>query len=113
MISENETDSNSLSGANWWFLEEPLYRPTCIILTFILRHFFSILFHVILKERHRTKQLLASQELLFPHLYSSLQTALKPLMAKNKTGMESSLYSKNSKKQQLLNGSVDDDEDEV
>ncbi|XP_022086161.1 uncharacterized protein LOC110976840 [Acanthaster planci] len=42
------------------------------------------------KERHRTKQLLASQELLFPRLYNSLQAAMKPLMAKNKTGMESS-----------------------
>ncbi|XP_038055890.1 uncharacterized protein LOC119727885 [Patiria miniata] len=42
------------------------------------------------KERHRTKQLLASQELLFPRLYNSLQAAIKPLMAKNRTGMESS-----------------------
>ncbi|XP_063961186.1 uncharacterized protein LOC129269590 [Lytechinus pictus] len=43
------------------------------------------------KERHRVKQLLAAQELLFPRLYSSLQTALRPLMSKNKTGMESTL----------------------
>ncbi|XP_033632009.1 uncharacterized protein LOC117293705 [Asterias rubens] len=42
------------------------------------------------KERHRTKQLLASQELLFPRLYNSLQAAMKPMMAKNRTGMESS-----------------------
>ncbi|XP_072040662.1 uncharacterized protein [Amphiura filiformis] len=60
------------------------------------------------KERHRTKQLLAGQELLFPRLYSSLQTALKPLMARNKTGMESSL---NKKRQ--LNGSVDDEEEDI
>ncbi|XP_071500517.1 uncharacterized protein [Diadema antillarum] len=44
------------------------------------------------KERHRVKQLLAGQELLFPRLYPSLQAAMKPLMAKSKTGMESSLY---------------------
>ncbi|XP_041473906.1 uncharacterized protein LOC121422784 [Lytechinus variegatus] len=43
------------------------------------------------KERHRVKQLLAAQELLFPRLYPSLQTALRPLMSKNKTGMESTL----------------------
>ncbi|KAJ8037376.1 Cysteine desulfurase 1, chloroplastic [Holothuria leucospilota] len=41
------------------------------------------------KERHRTKQLLAAQEILFPRLYQSLQSAMKPLMAKNRTGMES------------------------
>ncbi|XP_033110209.1 uncharacterized protein LOC117111409 [Anneissia japonica] len=41
------------------------------------------------KERHRTKQLLATQELLFPRLYQSLATAMKPLMAKTRTGMES------------------------
>jgi len=33
------------------------------------------------KERHRMKQLLAQQELLFPNLFSSLLNALKPLMA--------------------------------
>ncbi|XP_071949812.1 uncharacterized protein [Antedon mediterranea] len=42
------------------------------------------------KERHRTKQLLATQELLFPRLYQSLATAMKPLMSKRKTGLESS-----------------------
>ncbi|XP_028516147.1 uncharacterized protein LOC110243543 [Exaiptasia diaphana] len=41
------------------------------------------------KERHRTKQLLAAQELLFPEIYSSLLTAMRPLMAKNRVGMES------------------------
>ena len=34
------------------------------------------------------KQLLAAQELLFPNLFQSLQTAMKPLMAKNRTGLE-------------------------
>ena len=40
------------------------------------------------QERHRVKQLLAAQELLFPKLFQSLQTALKPLMARNRTGLE-------------------------
>ncbi|EDO49825.1 predicted protein, partial [Nematostella vectensis] len=42
------------------------------------------------KERHRTKQLLAAQEILFPGLYPSLLTAMKPLMARNRVGMETS-----------------------
>jgi tRNA(Ile)-lysidine synthase TilS/MesJ len=41
------------------------------------------------KERHRVKQLLASQEVLYPRLFPSLQTALRPLMARDRTGMES------------------------
>ncbi|XP_078602131.1 uncharacterized protein LOC144876565 [Branchiostoma floridae x Branchiostoma japonicum] len=40
------------------------------------------------KERHRTKQLLASQELLFPKLFQSLLKTMKPLMARNRTGLE-------------------------
>eukprot|EP00112_Aurelia_sp_Birch-Aquarium-sp1_P009486 Seg208.7 transcript_id=Seg208.7/GoldUCD/mRNA.D3Y31 product=tRNA-cytidine protein_id=Seg208.7/GoldUCD/D3Y31 len=42
------------------------------------------------KERHRMKQLLANQEILFPNLFSSIQTSLKPLFSKNRTGLESS-----------------------
>ena len=34
------------------------------------------------------KQLLAAQELLFPKLFPSLQAAMRPLMARNRTGME-------------------------
>ncbi len=34
------------------------------------------------------KQLLAAQELLFPTLFQSLQTAMKPLMARDRTGLE-------------------------
>lgn len=34
------------------------------------------------------KQLLAAQELLFPKLFASLQVAMKPLMARNRTGLE-------------------------
>lgn len=35
------------------------------------------------------KQLLAAQELLFPRLFASLLAAIKPLMARNRTGIES------------------------
>ena len=40
-----------------------------------------------LQERHRTKQLLAAQEILFPNLYNSMMAAMKPIMAINKTGV--------------------------
>ena len=42
------------------------------------------------QECHRTKQLLAAQEVLFPDLYHSLLTAMKPLMARDRVGPESS-----------------------
>ena len=41
-----------------------------------------------MQERHRMKQLLAAQELLFPKLFPSLQAAMKPLMARDRTGLE-------------------------
>ena len=41
-----------------------------------------------MQERHRVKQLLAAQELLFPTLFQSLMSAMKPLMARDRTGME-------------------------
>lgn len=41
------------------------------------------------KERHRIKQLLAAQEILFPFLYQNFRSALYPLMAINRTGVES------------------------
>ncbi|KAH9373373.1 hypothetical protein HPB48_018426 [Haemaphysalis longicornis] len=44
------------------------------------------------KERHRVKQLLAAQEILFPKLYHSLKSAMHPLMAINRTGIESALH---------------------
>lgn len=34
------------------------------------------------------KQLLAGQEVLYPRLFPSLQAAMKPLMARDRTGME-------------------------
>ena len=37
------------------------------------------------QERHRMKQLLAAQEVLYPCLYPSILTAMKPIMAINKT----------------------------
>jgi hypothetical protein len=41
-----------------------------------------------IQERHRVKQLLATQEILFPNLFKSIQSALKPLMARKRTQME-------------------------
>jgi tRNA(Ile)-lysidine synthase TilS/MesJ len=46
------------------------------------------------KERHRVKQVLAQQELLFPRLYWSLKSAMHPVMNVNKTGVESELFGK-------------------
>jgi tRNA(Ile)-lysidine synthase TilS/MesJ len=40
------------------------------------------------KERHRVKQLLAGQEVLYPRLFPSLQAAMRPLMARDRTGLE-------------------------
>ncbi|EDQ86340.1 uncharacterized protein MONBRDRAFT_33813 [Monosiga brevicollis MX1] len=39
-------------------------------------------------ERHRVKQLLASQELLYPQLFRSLLAAMMPLLSKDRTGLE-------------------------
>ncbi|KAL1459983.1 hypothetical protein WDU94_011925 [Cyamophila willieti] len=44
------------------------------------------------KERHRTKQLLAQQEILFPKLFSSLRSAIQPLISFRYTGVESKVY---------------------
>lgn len=41
------------------------------------------------KERHRMKQLLAAQEILFPRLYLNLKSSLHPLMSIRQTGIES------------------------
>ncbi|XP_077984669.1 uncharacterized protein LOC144439269 [Glandiceps talaboti] len=69
------------------------------------------------KERHRTKQLLAAQEILFPDLYHSLLTAMKPLMAIDRTGLESTLRNKKGdlnilQTQQNGNNNDDDDDDD-
>lgn len=48
-------------------------------------------------ERHRVKQLLAQQEILFPKLFYSLRCAIHPLMAIDKTGLESTVQSRKKK----------------
>jgi selenocysteine lyase/cysteine desulfurase/tRNA(Ile)-lysidine synthase TilS/MesJ len=67
------------------------------------------------KERHRTKQLLAQQELLFPKLYSSLRSALKPVMSISKTGIEGVIFGGTGNQadilRRLLENQQDDDED--
>ncbi|WAQ99967.1 TTCA-like protein [Mya arenaria] len=40
------------------------------------------------KERHRIKQLLASQEIMFPRIFPSLNAAIKPIMAINRTQLK-------------------------
>ncbi|XP_063236330.1 uncharacterized protein LOC134538770 isoform X2 [Bacillus rossius redtenbacheri] len=52
------------------------------------------------KERHRTKQLLAQQEILFPRLFWSLRSALHPLMSFRYTGEESRAYVRHRKHSQ-------------
>nr|CAD7447759.1 unnamed protein product [Timema bartmani] len=52
------------------------------------------------KERHRTKQLLAQQEILFPRLFWSLRSALHPLMSFRHTGEESRVYTRHRKHSQ-------------
>ncbi|XP_076823513.1 uncharacterized protein LOC143469641 [Clavelina lepadiformis] len=47
------------------------------------------------KERHRMKQLLASQEILHPRLFNSLKEAMMPLFSKSRTGMESNHQQRN------------------
>lgn len=44
------------------------------------------------QERHRTKQLLAQQEILFPKLFASLRSALRPLINFRQTGEETKAY---------------------
>lgn len=61
------------------------------------------------QERHRTKQLLAAQEILFPDLYNSLLTAMKPLMARDRVGLESRKMKKGNYEDflwEILNASI-------
>lgn len=51
------------------------------------------------KERHRVKQMLAQQEVLFPGLFWSLRTALHPVMAIQITGIENEMFGKKSRLQ--------------
>ncbi|KAK7082567.1 hypothetical protein SK128_017261 [Halocaridina rubra] len=68
------------------------------------------------KERHRVKQMLAQQEVLFPGLFWSLRTALHPVMSISATGLENEMFGKSSKFcSQIKNGklidNIDDDDD--
>ena len=56
------------------------------------------------KERHRVKQLLAHQELLFPRLYQSLRTAMRPAMSVRATGLENKLFGKGFALENGVNG---------
>ena len=59
------------------------------------------------KERHRVKQLLAQQELLFPRLFYNFKTAMHPVMNVRKTGVEQALFGKKVK-----DGNDDFDDDD-
>ena len=48
------------------------------------------------KERHRIKQLLAQQELLFPFVYLNIKTSLLPLMSIDQPFVEKQLFGKQS-----------------
>ena len=65
------------------------------------------------KERHRTKQLLAQQELLFPKLYWSLKSAMYPVMNIRATGVESTVFGKNGKSNDDFNTVNGEDEEEM
>jgi len=65
------------------------------------------------KERHRTKQLLAQQELLFPKLYWSLKSAMYPVMNIRATGVESAVFGKNGKSNDDFNAENGEDEEEM
>ncbi len=48
------------------------------------------------KERHRIKQLLAQQELLFPCIYLNIKTSILPLMSIDQPFVEKKLFGKQS-----------------
>ncbi len=94
-----------------------MIRPLCFVRERLLRDFASSRRLPVIaencpacfsapKERHRTKQLLAQQELLFPRLYQSLRAAMMPAMSVGRTGLESRIFGRASK------GITDQDEDE-
>ncbi|KAK3874249.1 hypothetical protein Pcinc_020802 [Petrolisthes cinctipes] len=65
------------------------------------------------KERHRVKQVLAQQEVLFPQLYWSLRSALRPVMAVPRTGLESVIFGRNGALATVTaHQGVNDDEEE-
>ena len=46
------------------------------------------------------KQLLAAQEVMFPRLFHSMQAAIKPIMAINKTGVNAAMLLAQNAQQQ-------------
>ena len=64
------------------------------------------------KERHRVKQVLAQQELLFPRLYWSLKSAMHPAMNVNRTGIESELFGKSPFNTRMNIDKIESDEDD-
>ncbi|XP_068082911.1 uncharacterized protein [Anabrus simplex] len=62
------------------------------------------------KERHRSKQLLAQQEILFPKLFWSLRSALHPLISFRHTGEESRAYLRHRKHSQCHGTAVAEDD---
>ena len=52
------------------------------------------------------KQLLAAQEVMFPNLFHSLQSAIRPIMAINKTGV-------NVKSLFMGANHIEEDDDEI
>lgn len=48
------------------------------------------------KERHRIKQLLAQQELLYPSVYLNIKTSLLPLLSIDQPFVEKQLFGKQS-----------------
>ena len=66
------------------------------------------------KEWHRVKQLRTHQELLFPRLYQSLRTAMRPAMAVRSTGLENKLFGRGAAlTQQQSNGTNNLPDDEL
>lgn len=59
------------------------------------------------------KQVLAQQEVLFPQLYWSLRSALRPVMAVPCTGLESAIFGRNGALTTVTapQGANDDDDD--
>jgi len=60
----------------------------------------TLLWYCDFQERHRTKQLLAQQEILFPRLFWSFRSALHPLISFRHTGEESRAYARHKKQSQ-------------
>ena len=67
------------------------------LLSLLIGGSYEFICKFVLQERHRTKQLLAQQEILFPRLFWSLRSALHPLLSFRHTGEESRAYTRHRK----------------